>query len=70
MEGDVNVRDVGIEFFPVLVGDALIVVKEEPEKLIGFSRPDAISIPGGVDGKRAFVGDSFKIPVGVFCFKG
>ena len=36
VEGDVYVRDVRIEFFPVLVGDALIVVKVESEELVSF----------------------------------
>ena len=69
VEGDVDVRDVGVEFFPVVVCDALIIFKEEPDELVGFGRPDTFPVPVGEDCVWAVVGDLFEVPVGVFSFE-
>lgn len=37
VKSDVDIRDVKVEFFPVLVSDALIIMKEEPVELVCFS---------------------------------
>ena len=70
MKGDVNVRDVGVEFFPVVVCDTLIAVEEEPDELVSFGRPDTFPVPVGKDCVWAVVGDSFEVPVRVFHFEG
>ena len=69
VEGDVDVRDVGVEFFPVVVCDALIIVEEEPDELVCFGRPDTFPVPVGEDCMWAVVGDPFEVPIRIFRFE-